>query len=688
MRLGSELRASSRIGDVVRAIAAATVDAFGFNEATVYLLEAEKGVYRAYATVGRYPEVDRQVLETPVPVEVFERLLAERFQVGEAYFIDHRDYSWSPDDLRYFPVPEVEPPEDEGEWHPDDSLFVPLYDEKGGIMGVLDLWDPRDRKVPTLERIRPLEVFATHAALAVTNARHSQELEAATRQLEQQLEVRHDLFDLSEVLLSTLDQRAVLEQIAETLNTLVDYDTMDIRVVDEARGELVAIFARDANAELMLAARVPLAGSVSGWAVTHKEALLINDMSSDPRAFAVPETPTERQASIVVPLQVMGKVSGVLSLDRLGGRTFDEHELELVRLFGNQAAIAIQNARSYMEMERQAVSDGLTGLHNHRHFQESLAAEVSRAERYGEEFCLLMMDLDHFKSVNDTVGHQRGDEVLREVAAALKRCSRESDYLARYGGEEFAVILPRTPLKEARTVAQRVCDQVREIDSEGQGVRVSMSIGVAAFPESARDKDALLGAADSALLCAKALGRDRVCTYGAREERGEPGAGERLARLGREFARYAGLGDEEAAGLAVALGVVESRGDAGADVERLPAGDGRSSRPEDRRGRVTGVPRHSAALAALLYVNERWDGAGYPEGLSGERIPRVARAFAVVRAFVLSGGGEGAWDLLRAGAGREFDPRFVDRLMSFIKETQDAWIPSERPIRLRSSVAG
>jgi diguanylate cyclase (GGDEF)-like protein len=688
MRLGDELRASTRIGDVVRAIAAATVDAFGFNEATVYLLEADKGIYRAYATVGRYPEIDRQVLETAVPVEVFDRLLTERFQVGQAYFIDHRDYSWSADDLRYFPVPDVEPPEAEGEWHPDDSLFVPLYDENGGVMGVLDLWDPRDRRLPTLARIKPLDVFATHAALAVINARHHEELEAATRQLGQQLEVRHDLFDLSEVLLSTLDQRAVLEQIAEMLKTLVDYDTMDIRVVDEARGELVAIFARDANAEEMLAARVPLAGSVSGWAVAHKEALLINDMNSDPRAFVVPETPTERQASIVVPLQVMGNVSGVLSLDRLGGRTFDERELDLVRLFGNQAAIAIQNARAYMEMERQAISDGLTGLHNYRHFQESLAAEVSRAERYSEEFCLLMMDLDHFKSVNDTVGHQRGDEVLREVAAALARCSRESDYLARYGGEEFAVILPRTPLKEARTVAQRICDQVREIDPGARGVGISMSIGVAAFPESARDKDALLGAADSALLRAKALGRDRVCTFGAREERGEPGAVDRVARLGRAFAHYAGLSDEETTGLAVALSIVESRGGAGGGLEVLAGGAGHPRRPEEGRGRIMGVSRHSAALAALLYANERWDGAGYPEGLSGERIPRVARAFAVVRAFVLSGGGEGAWDLLRAGAGREFDPRLVDRLMSFLKETQGAWIPSEGPIRLRSSVAG
>ncbi len=672
---------------MVRAIVATTVDAFGFNEASIYLLEPEKGVFRAYATVGRFPDVDRKVLETPVPAEVFERLMSERFQVGRAYFIDHRDYSWSPEDLRYFPVPDLQPSEDEGEWHPDDSLFVPLHDKQDRVMGVLDLWDPQDHKIPTLEHIRPLEVFAAHAALAVINAKHYEELEATTRQLEQQLEVRHDLFDLSEVLLSTLDQRAVLEQVAEMLKTLVDYDAMDIRVLDEARGALVAIFARDTNAEEMLAASVPVEGSVCGWAVAHKQALLINDMNVDPRAYVIPETPTEPQASIIVPLQVMGEVSGVLTLDRLGGRTFDERELELARLFANQAAIALQNARSYMEMELQAISDGLTGLHNYRHFQESLAAEVSRAERYDEEFCLLMMDLDHFKSVNDTVGHQRGDEVLREVASVLKRCSRESDYLARYGGEEFTVILPRTTRTEARPVAQRICDQVREIEPGAPGVRVSMSIGIAAFPESARDKDALLGAADSALLRAKALGRDRVCDYGEREALAERGGEHRLATLGHEFARYVGMSDEEATGLAAALGVIDSRGALGPDAEAMPGGAAETPGSQHRRGRITAVSRHSAALAALLSANERWDGAGYPEGLSGERIPRVARAFAVVRAFVLMGSGEAARERLRAGASREFDPRYVDRLLSFLKDTEDAWIPGQRASRVRSSAA-
>ena len=108
-----------------------------------------------------------------------------------------------------------------------------------------------------------------------------------------------------------------------------------------------------------------------------------------------------------MPLNVRGNVTGVLCLDRMDGRRSRSNELEPAKLFANMAAIAIQNARSYEEMERQAISDGLTGLHNYRHFHETLEAEVRRAGTLRETFCLLMMGLDHFKAVNDTVGHRR-----------------------------------------------------------------------------------------------------------------------------------------------------------------------------------------------------------------------------------------------------------------------------------------
>ena len=464
--------------------------------------------------------------------------------------------------------------------------------------------------------------------------------------------MRHDLLDLSRYLLCTLDHTAVFGQIADVLKSLVDYDCIDISLVDEAHGELVTIFAQDAYADQIMEFRVPIDQGVSGWVVRHKQAQLVNDMYSDPRVVQIPGTGQEPQASILVPLMFIDKVLGVLIIDRLGGSIFLEHELETTQLFANLAAIAIHNARSYKEMEVQASTDGLTGLNNHRHFQETLAAEVARAERYETGFCLLMMDLDRFKAVNDTIGHQRGDDVLRDVAGVLRRCSRESDFVARYGGEEFAMILPNTDGDEACRVAERIRSQVAELrlcapelaDADPAGdatcepgyseLCVTISVGVASFPEAGTDKDSVIGAADAALLTAKAHGRNRVCTS---LDMATPISAELsrpidtpLASLGQRFAAQP-----------------RSRRRGGDRPRGRPArrrSRARRSAPElvgdDQAPTATATAAHRPSgrlFEALVYGTERWDGHGYPEGLRGEAIPAVARAYAVLQTYAGAG---------------------------------------------------
>jgi diguanylate cyclase (GGDEF)-like protein len=436
---------------------------------------------------------------------------------------------------------------------------------------------------------------------------------------------------------------------------LVDYDTIDIALVDESANELVTIFAQDKWAKEMMLFRQPLDQGVGGWVIRHDEPQLVNDMTHDPRGVLVPGTDVEPQASVLVPLRFMGAVIGLLAVDRLAGRTFDERELEIVQLFANLAAIAIRNARSYKEMEVQASTDGLTGLFNHRRFQEALTLEVARAERYDAEFCLLMMDLDRFKSVNDTVGHQRGDDVLRDVADVLRHCSRESDFAARYGGEEFAMILPHADVDEARRVAERIRGQVADLSAIEPGVSVTISVGIASFPHDAAETDVILGAADAALLCAKVRGRNCVYTFGDDEAHAGLAGQTPLAGFGRRFALRAGLSQEEADALAAALEVLETF--------QAPTGLGVAG-PVPVAAGVTSPLDH--LFAALLYGTERWDGAGYPEGLQGESIPRVARAFAVLRAYSHDGTDGGA--SLRAQAGRQFDPRMVNHFLAFLGE--------------------
>jgi diguanylate cyclase (GGDEF)-like protein len=208
-----------------------------------------------------------------------------------------------------------------------------------------------------------------------------------------------------------------------------------------------------------------------------------------------------------------GRVSGVVSVARRS-RSFTSPERELFDYLAEQAAVSLENVGLHETVERQAVTDELTGLFNRRRFQEAMVTEVERSKRFGQPVGLVLLDLDNFKTVNDTYGHQQGDLVLRQVARVLKETSREIDEPARYGGEELAVVLPGTDLEGAYNLAERVRAGIEELVLpllEGNGVvRVTASFGVATLPGSADDMRGLVAAADEALYRAKRAGKNRT----------------------------------------------------------------------------------------------------------------------------------------------------------------------------------
>jgi len=192
----------------------------------------------------------------------------------------------------------------------------------------------------------------------------------------------------------------------------------------------------------------------------------------------------------------------------------DELSARVDRLLDAQARLK-RLAGQVGELQRLSSTDGLTGVHNHRHFQERLRDEFRRAQRYDDPLSLILLDLDHFKQVNDRYGHTAGDGVLREVAAALQRSVRETDLVARYGGEEFAVLLPRTHLTGALTVAERVRRELAllEVGPDGR-LKVTASLGVSSFPHrTVLSPEQLLLTADEALYRAKDDGRDRISLH-------------------------------------------------------------------------------------------------------------------------------------------------------------------------------
>jgi two-component system cell cycle response regulator len=210
-------------------------------------------------------------------------------------------------------------------------------------------------------------------------------------------------------------------------------------------------------------------------------------------------------------------VLGVLALyDRLDGPVFEDADLRTLRTFAGQAGVAVHNVRVHEEAQRLSLTDPLTGLWNYRYLREVLRREVERASRFGRMLTVLVLDLDHFKEVNDTYGHTAGDQVLGEFARRIRIGLREVDVAFRQGGEEFVVLLPETDAYGGVIVAERLGAAVREwpvpVDPRRPGlddsISISVSIGIAVFPEHGATAQEVLDAADEALYAAKHAGRD------------------------------------------------------------------------------------------------------------------------------------------------------------------------------------
>ena len=213
----------------------------------------------------------------------------------------------------------------------------------------------------------------------------------------------------------------------------------------------------------------------------------------------------------IVPLRAGERILGTMVAATRRRNAFDEDAVRTLEVLAMQAAQSILRANLFEQTERMATTDGLTGLVNHRTFQARAEEAMLLASRYKKRLSLIITDIDHFKSVNDTYGHPTGDQVLKGVAKILRRTARDTDVVARYGGEEFCVLMPETDPAGAKVIAERIRKEIEAatFDTELGPLKVTVSLGVAAFPESANDKQELIDRADQCLYFAKNHGRNR-----------------------------------------------------------------------------------------------------------------------------------------------------------------------------------
>ena len=223
----------------------------------------------------------------------------------------------------------------------------------------------------------------------------------------------------------------------------------------------------------------------------------------------------DAKSLLVLPLLCADEPIGTLTLVARAEKRFGKDVREMLAVIANQVAVSLENGLLYKKMETMATTDGLTGLTNHRTFQQRFADLLERAQRNNGKVALLLCDVDFFKKVNDGYGHPVGDEVLRRVARVLQEVPRKIDIPARYGGEEFAVLLDNVDVTQAKAVAERIRIEISKVvvETDKGPLSVTESVGVAAFPDDGRDRATLIERADLALYHAKHTGRNRVVTW-------------------------------------------------------------------------------------------------------------------------------------------------------------------------------
>ena len=328
----------------------------------------------------------------------------------------------------------------------------------------------------------------------------------------------HALYETGKNLNSSLDFDTVLDRLLEAISRVVPYESASVMLVEHGIARVVRTRGYGKNGssiEASLEHKFEIKKSyVLAQMAQSRRAMVVSDTRDDPE-WATASYSEHVLSWVGAPLVNRGRVLGFLSLKRTQASFYTPEHAQNLEIFATQAAIAVDNARLFQQIQEAATRDQLTGVYNRRHFFDQATAAFERARRFHRPLALLIWDIDHFKIVNDTYGHITGDQVLQLVAERSRQNLREVDILGRYGGEEFVAILGEADTQMAREVAERLRASIEKTSYqvEEHTIELSISVGVAEIGDCARLEE-MLARADRALYKAKRNGRNRVWIWG------------------------------------------------------------------------------------------------------------------------------------------------------------------------------
>jgi diguanylate cyclase (GGDEF)-like protein len=584
------------------------------------------------------------------------------------------------------------------------ALFVPLI-SRDHLIAILVLGKKQTGRY-TLEDLAIIEDVTSRVAVSL-------EKEYLSEQLKEREEELSVINNSSAILSSSLDIQKIFGSFIEELKKVVDVSWASIVLAEENNLHCVALSSKEGSA-YQVGDRVPLEGTGTGWVVTQKKSFIEPDISRE-MYFTTGKQFYQigLRTMAYLPLIAKGRAIGSFIVASKLPNAYSQRHIKLLEQLASQIAMPLENSQLYAKAEKKARIDELTKLFNRRSLDEMIDNEIGRHSRYGGVFTLAILDLDSFKSFNDSYGHLSGDKLLREVGQVIKSAIRNVDYAFRYGGDEFAILLPQTNIEDALQVLERVREKIaRGVDSGD--IHVTSSIGLASWPDDGISHTDIIAAADVTLYRAKRSGGNRSYCASMNSPASTLAESDTIRGNGidtkyfsfinalaesvdskgsltsdhskkvTEFALTLGKSLKlppaeitrlEACALLHDIGKICISDAILNKTDKLTAAEAAEMKKHPQNGAdiVSRIPQLSSCADGIRHHHEYYDGSGYPDGLKGEAIPLEARIIGIADAFSnMTNDGlrsnvmslEQALEELKRYSGKRFDPYLVEQLIA------------------------